>query len=101
MHGEHRMNTSPEDSVDRSLGLLAFIGAANSAALPGQMVPLDSQLDLCAARSVCPRAFGKQFGVEETEASRRQDGFRTAVGRKVVNRGSRTITGTTNHGIRT
>ena len=47
---------------------------------------------------MCPRTHGKQFGLTETDASRRQDGFRTATGRRVVNRGSRNILGTDENG---
>ena len=42
---------------------------------------------------MCPRAHGKQFGCRPSEASRRNDGFRTATGRRVANQGARTITG--------
>ena len=61
-------------------------------------VLLQSYIDSGAARSVCPRAHGKQFGLVETEASRRQDGFRTATGRRVRNLGSRTVAGKDEHG---
>ena len=47
---------------------------------------------------MCPRTHGKQFGLMETDASRRQDGFRTATGRRVINRGARNIVGTDESG---
>ena len=58
-------------------------------------------VDSGAARSVCPKAFGKQLGCVETPGSRAKSGFGTATGRKAFNQGARTITGTTNCGMET
>ena len=62
---------------------------------------LESYVDSGAARSVCPRTHGRQFGVVASEGSQRQQGFLMATGRKVLNRGTRNIIGLNDNGNQT
>ena len=52
-------------------------------------------MDSGAARSVCPKTHGDQFGLAPSAESRRGDGFQTATGKNIPNQGSRSITGVT------
>ena len=61
-------------------------------------IELRSYIDSGAARSVCGRQFGEQFGLKPTAASMRGDGFQTATGKKVNTLGGRTVNGTTKDG---
>ena len=74
------------------------LGMTNSGPEDGRWMRLSSYLDSGAARSVCPRAFGANFGTAPSEASRRGDAFRTATGFRVPNEGDRTIVGLTDLG---
>ena len=56
-------------------------------------VKLMSYVDSGAARSVCPETHAPQFAVEETQASRRGDTFKTATNKKVRNMGNRRVEG--------
>ena len=88
MNGEQSEQSEPVFNVQ----------SVNSVNNSTDRVLLESFLDSGAARSICPRAHGKQFKVQPTDASRRRDGFLTATGRRVINRGCRTIPGTSNEG---
>ena len=59
---------------------------------------LKSYVDSGAARSVCPTGFGEQFGLIQTPGSRNGEGFKTATGKRVSNKGGRTIVGHTDFG---
>ena len=64
----------------------------------GEKIELRSYVDSGAARSVCGRTFGEQFGLNPTAASARGDGFQTATGKKVCTLGGRVIRGSTADG---
>ena len=53
-----------------------------------KLVLLESFLDSGAARSVCPKKFGAQFGLVDTPGSRNGEAFRTATGKRVRNEGA-------------
>ena len=63
-----------------------------------QSVMLKSYVDSGAARSVCPTGFGEQFGLVPAPGSRNGEGFKTATGKRVTNKGGRTIAGHTDFG---
>ena len=52
-------------------------------------------MDSGAARSVCPKRFGEQFGLTASAASINGEGFRTATNKRVPNEGSRVVKGKT------
>ena len=63
-------------------------------------IVLRSYVDSGAARSVCPRTFGDQFGLKPTANSRRGECFRTATNARVPNEGSRIVVGQTSDGAK-
>ena len=90
-----KTDTQPKPAVG-SLGLLKHdaiehkhAASLNSIRAPNkdEFILLESVVDSGAARSVCPRNFGAQFGLIETPGSRDGDAFRTATGDRVRNEG--------------
>ena len=95
-----------ESKVAHPLGLLkrdddGLINTMTVKASPGSSGKyelLESYMDSGAARSVCPKDFGGQFGLHATQGSKGGEGFKTATGKRVANQGGRVITGTTEAG---
>ena len=80
------------------LGLLAELSVKTVEHSDGKMKQMQSIIDSGAARSVCPPSHGPEFGVTPTKSSLRGDGFMTATGKRVANRGGRKVRGTTAEG---
>ena len=73
--GLHAMNINPEDMTQKTQ--TAAEVTVPDGIDPTKYVLLESFLDSGAARSVCPRTHGDQFGIVPTEASKQNKGFRT------------------------
>ena len=98
-----KLNRTAGEANHRSMGLLTGkLHELNQCMMikggTDKKIELRSYVDSGAARSVCGRTFGAQFGLEKTASAARGDGFQTATGKKVSSLGGRTIRGTTASG---